>query len=132
MEFDLIAPHTLMESNANGEALDVGGSASRTFLCTLVISNQLEQESLDVSIWGSADGQSWGTQPLLRMPQRFYRGETRAMLELALRPEVTFIRAKWDVFKWGRGAPVPMFRAGLHLAEVPAMPLPAALQSAAR
>lgn len=132
MEFDLVAPDTLMESNAGGEAIDVGGSASRTFLCTLVISDQVEQESLDVSIWGSADGQSWGTQPLLRMPQRFYRGETRAVLELALRPEVKFIRAKWDVFKWGRGAPVPIFRAGLHLAEVPAMPLPAALQSAAR
>jgi hypothetical protein len=131
MEFDLVAPHTLMESNAGGEAIDVGGSASRTFLCTLLISDQIEQESLDVSIWGSADGQSWPTQPLLRMPQRFYRGETRAVLELALRPEVKFIRAKWDVFKWGRGAPVPMFRAGLHLAEIPAMPLPVALQSAA-
>ena len=132
MEFDLVAPDTLMESNAGGEAIDVGGSASRTFLCTLVISDQIEQESLDVSIWGSADGQSWATQPLLRLPQRFYRGETRGVLELALRPEVKFIRAKWDVFKWGRGAPVPMFRAGLHLAEIPAMPLPAALQSAAR
>lgn len=132
MEFDLVAPDTLMESNAGGEAIDVGGSASRTFLCMLVISDQIEQESLDVSIWGSADGQSWATQPLLRLPQRFYRGETRGVLELALRPEVKFIRAKWDVFKWGRGAPVPMFRAGLHLAEIPAMPLPAALQSAAR
>lgn len=132
MEFDLIAPNTLMEANANGEALNIGGSATRTFLCTLVISNQIEQESLDVSIWASADGESWGTQPVLRMPQRFYRGETRAVLELSLRPEVKFIRAKWDVFKWGRGAPVPMFQAGLHLVEVPAMPLPAALQSAAR
>jgi hypothetical protein len=132
MEFDLIAPNTLMESNAEGEAVEVGGSATRTFLCTLVIGNQIEQESLDVSIWGSADGESWGKQPVLRMPQRFYRGETRAVLELALRPEVKFIRARWDVFKWGRGAPVPMFRAGLRLAEVPAMPLPAALQSAAR
>ena len=132
MEFDLVAPDTLMESNAGGEAIDVGGSASRTFLCMLVISDQIEQEYLDVSIWGSADGQSWATQPLLRLPQRFYRGETRGVLELALRPEVKFIRAKWDVFKWGRGAPVPMFRAGLHLAEIPAMPLPAALQSAAR
>jgi len=131
MELDLIAPDSLLETNSDGEAIDVGSSATRTFLCTLVIGNQIEQESLDVSIWGSADGQSWGAQPLLRLPQRFYRGETRAVLELALHPQVKFIRAKWDVFKWGRGAPVPMFRAGLHLAEIPAMPLPAALQSAA-
>jgi hypothetical protein len=129
MEFDLIAPHTLLEATAEGESVDVGGSATRTFLCNLVISDQIEQESLDVSIWGSADGQAWGTHPLLKLPQRFYRGETRAVLELALRPEVKFVRAKWELNKWGRGAPVPVFRAWLRLAEVPAMPLPSTLQS---
>ena len=132
MEFDLIVPHTLLESTADGAPIDVGASVTRTFLCNLVISDQIEQESLDVSIWGSADGQSWGTYPILRLPQRFYRGETRAVLELALRPEVKFIRAKWELNKWGRGAPVPVFRAGLHLAEIPAMPLPSALQPVAR
>ena len=132
MDLDLIAPHSMLEANADGEAADIGASATRTFLCNLVISDQIEQESLDVSIWGSADGQSWGTYPILRLPQRFYRGETRAVLELALRPEVKFIRAKWELNKWGRGAPVPSFRAGLHLAEIPAMPLLSALQSVAR
>jgi len=132
MEFDLIAPHTLLESTASGQPVDVGASATRTFLCNLLISDQIEQESLDVSIWGSADGENWGTHPILKLPQRFYRGETRAVLELALRPEVKFIRAKWGLNKWGRGAPVPVFRAGLRLAEIPAMPLPSTLQAASR
>ena len=132
MECDLIAPHTLLETTADGAAVDVGASATRTFLCTLVISQQIEQESLDVSIWGSSDGQSWGTHPILKVPQRFYRGETRAVLDLTMRPEVKFIRAKWEVNKWGRGAPAPVFHAGLHLAEIPAMPLPATLQSVSR
>ena len=132
MEFDLIAPHTLMESNAEADAVDISGSATRTFFCALLIGDQIEQESLDVSIWGSADGQNWGTHPILKLPQRFYRGETRAVLDLTLRPEVKFIRARWEVSRWGRGAPVPMFRAGLHLAEVPAMPLPSTLQAASR
>ena len=131
MEFDLIAPHTLLEgAAAEGEPVDVSASSTRTFLCSLLISDQIEQESLDVSIWGSADGQNWGSRPILKLPQRFYRGETRAVLELTLRPEVKYIRAKWELNKWGRGAPVPMFRAGLHLSEVPAMPLPAAVQAA--
>jgi hypothetical protein len=129
MEFDLIAPDTLLEANAEGEPVDVGGSATRTFLCTLLITDQIEQESLDVSIWGSADGQNWGTHPILKLPQGFYRGETRAVLELTLRPEVKFIRAKWQLNRWGRVAPLPMFRAGLRLTEVPAMPRPATLQS---
>jgi len=123
LEFDLIPPGTLVEDNGNATAVDVSGSATRTFFCVMFIYDQIEQESIDVSIWGSADGENWGTHPILKLPQRFYRGETRAVLELTLRPEVKFIRAKWDLNRWGRVAPLPMFRVGLHLAEVPAMPL---------
>ena len=128
-ELDLIAPDTLLEATGDGEPVSVAAGSTRTFLCTLVISDQVEQESMDVSIWGSADGQAWGTHPILKLPQRFYCGETRAVLELALRPEVKFIRAKWELNRWGRVAPLPMFRAGLRLTEIPPMPRPAALQS---
>src|SRR5579871_1033203 len=123
MEFDLIAPATLLQENGHGEAVDVRASATRTFYCSMLIREQIEQESVDVAIWGSADGENWGTQPLLKLPQQFYRGETRAVLELTLVPEVNFIRAAWDLNRWGRVAPLPMFVLGLHLAEVPAVPL---------
>ena len=122
MEFDLVAAGTRVAENGDGAAVNVGGSATRTFLCTMLISDQVEQESLDVSIFGSADGETWPAKPLLKLPQRFYRGETRAVLELALRPEVKFIRARWDLNRWGRVAPEKMFAFGLRLAEVPAMP----------
>jgi hypothetical protein len=128
MDFDLVAPDTLLEETGNGEPVDVSPSATRTFLCTMFISDQIEQESLDLSVWGSADGQNWGTHPILKLPQRFYRGETRAVLELALRPDVKFIRAKWELNRWGRGAPTPMFRASLHLTEIPPMPMPTSMQ----
>src|SRR5258706_15945755 len=101
MEFDLIPPDTLLHENGVGEAMDVGASATRTFLCTMFISDQIEQESLDISIWGSADGQDWGTKPILKLPQQFYRGETRAVLELVFRPEVKWIRAQWELNRWG-------------------------------
>jgi hypothetical protein len=123
MEFDLIAPGTLLEENGHGEAVDIRSSATRTFYCTMVIRDQIEQESVDVAIWGSADGENWGTHPLLKLPQQFYRGETRAVLELTLVPEVNFIRAGWDLNRWGRVAPTPMFVLGVHLSEMPAMPL---------
>jgi hypothetical protein len=122
MEFDLVPAGTRVEENGDGAAVNVSASATRTFLCTMFISDQVEQESLDVSIFGSADGETWPAKPLLKLPQRFYRGETRAVLELALRPEVKFIRAHWDLNRWGRVAPDKMFAFGLHLVEVPAMP----------
>jgi len=122
MEFDLIPFDTRVEENGEGEEVDVTATSTRTFFCLMVISDQIEQESIDVSIWASADGENWGTHPVLKLPQQFYRGETRAVLELVLRPEVKFIRARWELNRWGRVAPLPMFRLGLRLQEVPAMP----------
>ena len=122
MEFNLIQIDTLVEENGAGEPVDISASTTRTFFCTLYISDQIEQESIDVSIWGSPDGIGWETHPILKLPQRFYRGETRAVLELTYRPEIRFIQARWEVNRWGRVAPLPMFKVGLHLLEEPAMP----------
>jgi len=71
MEFDLIPSGTRLSSNGEGESHNIGTSQSRTFLCSMIITSQLEQESVDISIWGSVDGQDWGKLPLLKMPQRF-------------------------------------------------------------
>jgi hypothetical protein len=122
MEFDLIPQGTLVRENGQGAAVDIRSSPTRTFFCILEIGDQIEQESVDVSIWGSADGDNWGAHPVLKLPQQFYRGETRAALDLTLVPNVNFIRAGWELNRWGRVAPLPMFVLGLHLAEIPAMP----------
>jgi len=122
MEIDLLPYDTKVEENGDGEKVDISGSSTRTFFCVMVVTDQIEQESIDISIWGAADGENWGAHPILKLPQRFYKGETRAVLELVLVPEVKFIRARWELNRWGRVAPLPMFRVGLHLQEVPAMP----------
>jgi hypothetical protein len=122
MEFDLIPKDTLVKENGYGAPVDVRAIQTRTFYCVLYITDQIEQESVDVSIWGSADGENWATHPILKLPQQFYRGETRAVLDLTLVPEVNFIRAGWELNRWGRVAPLPMFVLGLHLMEIPAMP----------
>jgi hypothetical protein len=118
---DLIPPDTRMEVSGDGAAFDISASASRTFLCCLTVSDQIEQESLDVSIWGSADTEAWTKKPLLKLPQQFYRGTTKQVLDLSLRPDVRFIRARWDLTRWGRVAPMPLFVAGMQLVEVPPM-----------
>jgi len=123
MEFDLIPNDTLVEESGFGAAVDIRASQTRTFFCVMNITDQIEQESVDVSIWGSADGENWGAHPILKLPQQFYRGETRAVLDLTLVPEINFIRAGWDLNRWGRVAPLPMFVLGLNLKEIPAMPV---------
>ena len=121
MQLELIPADTRMEASADGASFNISESATRTFLCRLTVTDQIEQESLDVSIWGSADGQTWPKRPLLKLPQQFYRGTTKLVLDLSLRPEVKFIRARWDLNRWGRVAPTPMFVAGMDLAEIPPM-----------
>jgi len=121
LDLSLIPAGCKLVSNADGQSFDISASETRTFLCRLTVSEQLEQESLDVSIWGSADGQEFGKKPLLKIPQQFYRGTTKMVLDVSFRPDVKFIRAKWELNRWGRVAPTPMFVAGLQLEEVPPM-----------
>src|SRR5437667_5714295 len=121
MKLTLIPPNTKMEANGDGEAFDVSTSSTRTFLCLLTVTDQMEQESLDVSIHGSADGATWTPKPLLKLPQQFYRGHSKMILDLSLRTKIRFIRARWELNRWGRGAPLPMFVVGLELTEVPPM-----------
>lgn len=122
MNLPLVPPATRVQSSGDGQPLDVSSSKSRTFLVTLNISETIEQQSLDLSIFGSPDGAEWTPKPLLKIPQRFYRGETRLVLDLTPRPELKFIRARWDLNRWGRVAPTPDFTLGVALEEVPAMP----------
>jgi hypothetical protein len=117
----MIPAETKLESNGDSQPFDISASQTRTFLCRLTVTAQLEQESLDVSLWGSADGQDFGKKPLLKIPQQFYCGTTKMVLDISFRTEVRFLRAKWELNRWGRVAPTPMFVAGLQLEEIPPM-----------
>jgi hypothetical protein len=121
LEFALIPSGTRLESNGDGTPLDISETVSRTFFCTLTVTDQIEQESLDVSIWGSPNGQDFGKRPLLKLPQQFYRGTTKMVLDVSLRQEIKFLRARWELNRWGRVSPTPMFVASLQLEEIPPM-----------
>jgi hypothetical protein len=121
LELALIPPNSKLESNGTGAAFEIAESESRTFFCILTVNEQIEQESLEVSLWGSPDGQDFGKRPILRFPQQFYRGATKLVLDVSLRPDVKFLHARWELNRWGRVAPTPVFVAGLQLEEIPPM-----------
>ena len=119
MEASLVPENTVVNAKGDGPALDVSRAEGRIFLLTLAITNIVEQESLEVSIFGSADGVTWDAKPITAFPQKFYREESPLLLDLKVRPEVKFIRAHWDVGRWGRGPEAPMFEFHVTLREVP-------------
>ena len=116
----LVAEKTVVTAKGDGPAVDVGGAASRVFLLTLEITEIIEQESLDVSVYGSADGVTWGAKAVVAFPQKFYRGQWPLLLDLTGHADVKVVRAHWEVARWGRGVETPMFEFDVRLKEVPA------------
>jgi hypothetical protein len=116
----LISPKTVVSAKGDGSAVDVGGGANRVFLVTLAITKIIEQESLDVSIYGSPDGAAWGATSIAAFPQKFYCGESPLLLDLTAHPDVRFVRAHWEVARWGRGTETPIFEFGVTMQAVPA------------
>jgi hypothetical protein len=114
----LVQPETVTETDGEAAALELGALAGKPLLIVLRIDEIIEQESLHVSIWGSADGQQWGEKALFWYPQKFYRGASPAALDLSQRPEIKFLKARWETNRWGRGYPRPYFKFGIEIQEV--------------
>ena len=120
IDTSLVPAKTTITDKGDGEAVSVSDAANRVFLLTLNITNIVEQESLDVSIYGSADGTTWGAKPVAAFPQKFYRTEHPLLMDLTSQADVKFVRAHWEVARWGRGSETPMFEFSVSIKEVPA------------
>jgi hypothetical protein len=115
----LVAEKTVVSVKGDGPTVDLSAAGGRVFLLTLDITKIIEQESLEVSIHGSVDGAAWGAKPVAAFPQKFYCGQSPLLLDLTAHPEVKFVRAHWEVARWGRGTETPMFEFGVSLKEIP-------------
>jgi hypothetical protein len=108
----------VVEVDGQSAPCELGLLVSKPLVIVLRITEIIEQESLHVSIWGSADGQNWDTQALFWYPQKFYWGVTPAGLDLRQRPDVKFLQARWEVNRWGRGYPRSYFKISVEIQEL--------------
>ena len=109
-----IVPEQTIDAKGAGEAVDIGDAAGQTLLLTLGVLDAVEQESLDVSISGSADGDEWSAKPIRAFPQKFYQGTYWILLDLSGHADVKYLRADWKVNRWGVGLTTPMFKFYVH------------------
>ncbi len=112
-----LIPETIIREDGAGPEISLGPAQGKLLLVTLGITRIIEQQSLEVAIWGSADKNDWGAKPLLSLPQKFYCGVYRFLLDLTGTPEIQYLRARWKVNRWGRGDPKPLFGAWLAVEE---------------
>jgi hypothetical protein len=116
----LVPDKTVVNAKGDGPVVKVSDATNRVFLLSLNITGIVEQESLDVSIQGSADGATWEPKPVTNFPQKFYQAQHPLLLDLTGHPAVKFLRAHWEVSRWGRGSETPMFEFDVTIKEVPA------------
>ena len=103
-----ILPETTIEKSGSGQPFEIepGGTA----LLSLGITEVVEQQSLDVSVLGSADGEEWSAEPLRSFPQKFYAGVWQILCDLDAAPDVRFLKVGYQVARWGVGPTTPKFK----------------------
>jgi hypothetical protein len=110
-----ICQEQTVAENGIGPAAKIPEMHGKLLLLTLGITDIVEQESLDVLVKGSTDGETWSDQALRVFPQKFYRGTSAILFDLNQHPSVKFVRAEWIVNRWGVGSKTPMFKFYLHV-----------------
>ena len=116
----LVPANSIVTAKGDGEALEITSAVSRVFLLTLSITSVVEQEAIDIFVYTSADGSTWETKAVAGMEQKFYPGEYPLLVDLSEKPDAKFVRAHWDVYRWGRGSTAPQFQISVRLREVSA------------
>jgi len=106
---NFLLPESIARADGIGPDIELGSQANKLLVVTLGIDRIIEQESLEVSVWGSPDGASWGVRPLATFPPKFYCGIYSTLLNMASRPEVEVVRVQWKMSRWTRGDSMPMF-----------------------
>lgn len=119
IDISLVKERVVATCKGDGPAVELGAGAGKVFLVTLTICKIIEQQSLDISIYGSVDGTTWSAKSIAAFPQKFYCEESPLLLDLTAHADVKFIRLHWEVARWGRGTETPMFEFDVAMKEVP-------------
>lgn len=104
-----LLPETSVQKSGSGDAVKIEGERGAALL-TLGITEVEEQQSLDVAIHGSADGEDWNPKPLRSFPQKFYAGVWQILCNLKASPDVGYLRVDYKVARWGVGPTTPRFK----------------------
>jgi hypothetical protein len=102
----LIAETTVRESGESSVFDSGGPNTNKALVLTLGITHAVEQESMEVAIYGSADGVTWSDKPPTSFPPKFYCGNYELVLDP---PCPRYLKAVWKVSRWSRGDNRPYF-----------------------
>jgi len=113
----LLLTDAVRAADGAGPAVPLNDFRSKLLVVTLDITNVVERTGLTVSVWGSSDQGEWGAKPLLTFRQRQYCGVYSVLLNMAMHPDVRYLRVQWSVNRFGRTERSPLFGFEVFLEE---------------
>jgi hypothetical protein len=102
-----ILPENIAREDGEGAIVTLDAGRGKPLLLTLGITRTVEQESLEMSVWGSPDRSRW--RLLDTFPQKFYCGTYPLLLDLSRHSDVRYVRAEWKMSRWGGYESTPLF-----------------------
>jgi hypothetical protein len=106
---NVLLPESIARADGTGPEIELGSKRGKLLVLTLGITRILEQESLEVTVVGSPDGEKWDSKPLAKYPPKFYCGLYSILLNLGSREDVRFLRVHWKMSRWSKRESMPMF-----------------------
>ena len=103
---NFLLPETDARQDGSGPQFAVNSEAT-PLLLTLGITRIIEQADLQVSVWGSEDGEKW--KQLATFPRKSYCGTYSTVLDLESHRGIRHLRAQWTMNRWGQGDEEPLF-----------------------
>ena len=103
---DFLLEDTIVRESGESPVFDCGPVPVRDLALTLGITHALEQQSLEVEIHQSEDGQRWEPKPVLTFTPKYYCGT----YEMCLARPTRYLRVRWRVERWARSGSGPFFR----------------------
>jgi hypothetical protein len=113
----LLMKERVVNHDGTGPVNELGPETAKLLVLTLGITRAVERESLEIAVWGSEDGETWGAKPLVKYPQKFYCGLYSTLLNLAAHPKVRYLRVSWKVEKFPGRDVSPMFGFYVYMQE---------------
>ena len=107
MVSNFLVEETAVRESGESQVFDCGEPANLNLILTLGITHALEQESIEIEVFGSKDGVKWRETPLLSVPPKYYCGTYEMNLPCQ---GFRFFKAAWRVKRWGRSEARPFFR----------------------
>jgi hypothetical protein len=102
-----LVQETTVRESGESAVFEIGQNTPRTVLLTLSITHSVEQQNIHLDIYGSQDGESWPSRPLVSFPQKCYCGE----YQMTMAPgDIRYLKAVWRVSRWARNDRRPFFR----------------------